>query len=74
MTPFHIYVRNYLEIVEKTTQWLSTEIQKQKESENPNIVQAMELAGRADSQRLKMREVKEQLDTLEKLCETLSIH
>ena len=33
----------------------------------------MELVGRADSQRLKMREVKEQLDTLEKLCETLSI-
>lgn len=73
MTPFHDYVQNYLDTVTININWLVAEINRLKNQPNPDQAKAYELMLRSTNQCQKVREIKEQLDGLEKLCLTLKI-
>lgn len=73
MTPFHDYVQNYLDTVTININWLVEEINRLKNQPNPDQTKAYELMLRSTNQCQKVREIKEQLDGLEKLCLTLKI-
>lgn len=73
MKRLHDYIQNYLDTVIANKNWLEAEIKSLQSQEQPNEQTARELMQRALNQCAKMRELKEHLAHLEKMCELLGV-
>ena len=73
MKRLHDYIQNYLDTVIANKNWLEAEIKSLQSQEQPNEQTARELMQRALNQCAKMRELKEHLAHLEKMCDLLGV-
>ena len=73
MKRLHDYIQNYLDTVIANKNWLEAEIKNLQSQERPNEQTARELMQRSLNQCAKMRELKEHLAHLEKLCDLLGV-
>lgn len=67
------YMQSYLVTVEANKEWLEAEIKQLQSQKHPNEQTAHELMQRSINQCAKLREMKEHLTYLEKLCEALGV-
>ncbi len=73
MKRLHDYMQSYLDTVIANKNWLEAEIKNLQSQERPNEQTARELMQRSLNQCAKMRELKEHLAHLEKLCDLLGV-
>ena len=73
MKRLHDYIQNYLDTVIANKNWLEAEIKNLQLQKHQNEQTARELMQRSLNQCEKMRELKEHLAHLEKLCDLLGV-
>ena len=73
MKRLHDYMQSYLDTVIANKNWLEAEIKNLQLQKHPNEQTARELMQRSLNQCAKMRELKEHLTHLEKLCDLLGV-
>lgn len=73
MKRLHDYMQSYLDTVIANKNWLEAEIKNLQLQKHPNEQTARELMQRSLNQCAKMRELKEHLAHLEKLCDLLGV-
>jgi len=73
MKRLHDYMQSYLDTVIANKNWLEAEIKNLQLQKHPNEQTARELMQRSLNQCAKMREIKDHLTHLEKLCDLLGV-
>ena len=73
MKRLYEYIQNYLDTVIANKNWLEAEIKNLQLQKHPNEQTARELMQRSLNQCAKMREIKDHLTHLEKLCDLLGV-
>lgn len=73
MKRLHDYMQSYLDTVIANKNWLEAEIKNLQLQNHPNEQTARELMQRSLNQCAKMREIKDHLTHLEKLCDLLGV-